>query len=223
MCPRAAAAILVVMLPLRKAYPLVACGGTAVAAVAFLSAHIGATGWRDVPIAVAPALGAGVALDVALVSAGVAGLALVAGLRATGAPAGRWPGRLLTAWAAATALLGTVPADTPRLVTGALSVVILFALPAATALLVPLLRQDERWAGTARPMEWLALAQGLGLAAITYVALPGHQVMIGLAERLLLGVELAAAGVLAVRLVRLTWAVRVRLPERVRVPLVGRG
>ena len=223
MCPGRRRAILEVMLPLRKAYPLIAGGGTVVAAVALMCAHIGVTGWWNVPIAVAPALDSGVSLEIALVSAGVAGFALVAGLRATGAPAGGWPERLLVAWAAATALLGTVPADTPRMVTGALSVVIVFAMPAATALLVPVLRQDERWAGTARPMEWLALAQGLGLAALTYVALPGHQVMIGLVERALLGAELAVAGVLAVRLVRLTWPVRVRLPERVRVPLVGRG
>lgn len=211
------------MLPLRKASALIACGGTLTAAVAFVLAHIGTAGWRDVPIGTALALDPGVSLEVALVAAGLAGLALVAGLRATGAPVGGPPERLLIAWAAAAALLGVAPATTPRLVTGALSVVLFVTLPVASALLVPALRQDARWARVARPIEWLALAQGLAVVAITYVALPGHQVMIGLVERLLLGVEVAAAGVLAVRLLQLTWPVPARLAGRVRVPLVGRS
>lgn len=211
------------MLPLRTACAVVACAGTAVAAVAFVVAHLGGTGWMDVTIGTTLARDPGVALEVALAAAGCAGLALVAGLPAAGAPVGGWPGALLTAWGAATALLGVAPAGTPRLVAGALSVTAYLTLPAATALLVPALREDARWAAVARPMEWLALAQGLGVVAITYVALPGHQVMIGLVERLLLGVELAAAGLLAVRLLWLCRGMTGRLAGRVRVPLVGRS
>jgi len=211
------------MLPLRTACAVVACAGTAIAAVAFVAAHIGATGWTDVTIGAALVLDRGVALEVALVAAGLSGLALAAGLRAAGAPVGGWPGGLLTGWGAATALLGVAPAGTPDLVVGALSAAVFLTLPAATALLVPVLRRDDRLAGAARPMEWLALAQGLGLVAITYVALPGHGVMIGLVERLLLGAEVAAAGVLAVRMLQVFRTMPSRPAGRGRIPLVGRS
>lgn len=215
---------------LRKAYPLIACGGLAVAVIAFVLAQTDSFAWLDGTIAAALTDGTGGSLPVALTSAGLAAFALVAGLHSTGAPVGGWPGRLLLGWAAATTLLPAVPAEAPWPVPVALSAVAFLTLPAATALLVPALRTDARWEGVARPMEWLALAQGLGLVAITYVALPGHQVMIGLVERLLLGVELAVVGVLAVRLAQLTraasgarlakrWSV---LARRGGVPLIGR-
>ncbi|HEY9524152.1 MAG TPA: hypothetical protein VIR33_12995, partial [Thermopolyspora sp.] len=65
--------------------------------------------------------------------------------------------------------------------------------------------EDERWRAVARPMEWLALAGGLGLAVTTYVALPGHQALLGPVERGLLAIEVATLGVLALRLLGLTW------------------
>jgi hypothetical protein len=209
------------MLPLRKAYPLVAAGGLVVAAIAFVVAHLVTTPWLDVSIGAALTLDSGLSLGVALASAGLAGLALVAGLRAVQAPIGGWPERLMLAWAAAVSLLAALPSGTPGFVAVVLCAVAFLTLPAATALLVPRLRADAGWEPVARPMEWLALAQGLGLVVLTYVVLPGHQVLIGLVERLLVGVELAVVGVLAVRLVQLAWAGAAdRLPKR--VTAVGR-
>ncbi len=211
------------MLPLRKAYPLIAATGIVIAAIAFAVAQIDTTAWLDLTIGASLALDTAMSLELALASAGLAGLALVAGLRATGAPVGGWPERLMFGWAAATCLLAALPAETPPYVAGALSGVAFLTLAAATALLVPLLRADARWEGVARPLEWLALAQGLGLVALTYVALPGHQVMIGLMERLLLGAEVAVAGLLAVRLLQLTWAESAaRVFKRGGVTLIGR-
>ena len=60
-----------------------------------------------------------------------------------------------------------------------------------------------RWPGRWSGWRWPA---GFGLLAITYVALPGDGVLIGLVERVLLGTEIALVGVLAVRLAQLTWA-----------------
>ncbi|MEV5412299.1 DUF998 domain-containing protein [Thermopolyspora sp. NPDC052614] len=211
------------MLPLRKAYSLIAATGLVIAMIAYAVAQIDTTAWLDRTIEASLALDSALSLEIALASAGLAGLALVAGLRAAGAPIVGWPERLMLGWAAAVSLLAALPAGAPRFVAGALSGAAFLTLAAATALLVPLLRADARWEGVARPMEWLALAQGLGLAAITYVALPGHQVMIGLVERLLLGAEVAVAGLLAVRLLQLTWAgPAARLVKRGGVTLIGR-
>jgi hypothetical protein len=211
------------MLPLRKAYPLIAATGIVIAAIAFAVAQIDTTAWLDLTIGASLALDTAMSLEIALASAGLAGLALVAGLRAAGAPVGGWPERLMLGWAAATSLLAALPAGAPPYLTGALSGVAFLTLAAATALLVPLLRADDRWEGVARPLEWLALAQGLGLVALTYVGLPGHQAVIGLVERLLLGAEVAVAGLLAVRLLQLTWAESAaRLVKRGGVTLIGR-
>ncbi len=68
------------------------------------------------------------------------------------------------------------------------------ALPAATAQLAGRFTDHEAWRPVARTLEWLTLLAGLGLAAVTYVALPGRGVMIGVAERGLLLVEFALVG-----------------------------
>lgn len=122
----------------------------------------------------------------ALAVLGLAALALPAALRGAGAPVQGWPERLLLAWG------------------GALAPVTLGALPVAAGLLAPRLAAAGPWRGAARPLEWLALAGGLGLAALTYVALPGDRVMIGLVERALLGVEAGTIALLAAWAVRLT-------------------
>lgn len=89
---------------------------------------------------------------------------------------------------------------------GYASAVAFVALPVAGALMVARLGEDERWRVVARPVEWLALLCGFGLAVVTYVALPGDRVFIGLAERGLLAAEIALVAVLAVRLAHLSRA-----------------
>ena len=141
----------------------------------------------------------------ALAVLGLAALALPAALRGAGAPVQGWPERLLLAWGGGLApvtLLPTVVAG--KAWTGHLSVAALGALPVAAGLLAPRLAAAGPWRGAARPLEWLALAGGLGLAALTYVALPGDRVMIGLVERALLGVEAGTIALLAAWAVRLT-------------------
>lgn len=147
----------------------------------------------------------------ALGALGLASLALVAGLRAVGAPIDGWPARLLCVWS--WALIALVAVSGVRAGFGwdsgwgsevdrAVSLAAFVSVPAAAAQLVGRFEGDERWRGIARPLEWLALAAGLGLATLTYVALPGHGVMIGLVERLLFAIELAILALLAGRLLR---------------------
>ncbi|MEV4102556.1 DUF998 domain-containing protein [Nonomuraea sp. NPDC049649] len=139
------------------------------------------------------------ALATAVIALG--SLALLAGLRAAGAPVRGTPERLLLVWSGAllTAPFGAGPVS--RYVT----VAAFACLPAAGALLVPRLSGDQVWRPVARTVEWLALAGGLGVLALTYVALPGEGVMLGLVERLLLGADVALLAVLAVWLVRVVW------------------
>ncbi|MEO3869854.1 DUF998 domain-containing protein [Nonomuraea sp. B12E4] len=143
---------------------------------------------------------------------GVGSLVLVVGLRAAGAPVRGLPERLLVVWSGALVVAALVPAtplgadpDLAAQIHRYASMAAFVSLPAAGALLVPRLTSDARWKPVARVVEWVALAGGFGLLAITYVALPGDRVMIGLVERLLLGAEVALLVVLGGWLVRLAW------------------
>jgi hypothetical protein len=199
-----------------KIYPLIACTGIATAAVA--TAAIGLIDPVPYPdplnltISEYAALSGGGVTQFAMASLGIASFALVAGLRAVKAPVGVAAERLMLVWSAALLVLAIVPAatsgplaDLSAQVHRYVSIAAFVAMPAAGALMVARFSEDERWRAVARPVEWLALAGGFGLLAITYVALPGDGVLIGLVERVLLGTEIALVGVLAVRLARLTW------------------
>jgi hypothetical protein len=118
-----------------------------------------------------------------------------------------WSGALAVAAVVPATSLGLEPAvQVHRWALGAAFV----SLPAAAALLVPRLTADDGWKPVARVVEWLALAGGLGLLAVTYVALPGGGVLIGLVEWALLGTEVALLAVLAGWLVRVVWLGNVR-------------
>ncbi|HEX4814826.1 MAG TPA: DUF998 domain-containing protein, partial [Nonomuraea sp.] len=138
--------------------------------------------------------------------------ALLAGLRAVGAPVRGMPERLLMVWSGALVVAAIVPTtpigadlDVAAQIHRYVSVAAFVSLPAAGALLVPRLGAHAEWKPVARAVEWVALAGGFGLLAITYVALPGGRVMIGLVERLLLGAEVTLLAVLAAWLTWLTW------------------
>ncbi|MEU1735694.1 DUF998 domain-containing protein [Streptosporangium sp. NPDC020145] len=210
------------MLALRRLYPLVACAGIAVAVGSMVVGQVVATTHSD-PFALTIGEYAAVegngTTELAMISLAVASLALVAGLRAARAPLGTAVERLLAVWSGALTVMAFVPAGVPGSagalddwmrdqVHGYASAVAFVALPVAGALMVTRLGEDERWKAVARPVEWLALACGFGLVAVTYVALPGDRVFIGLAEWVLLAAEIALVAVLAVRLAHLSRAGR---------------
>ncbi|MFI6297601.1 DUF998 domain-containing protein [Nonomuraea sp. NPDC050790] len=149
---------------------------------------------------------------------GLGSFVLLAGLRAAGAPIRGLPQWLLGVWSGALLVAAAVPTTpigmdmtTTALIHRYVSIAAFVSLPAAAALLVPRFAADARWKPIARTMEWLALAGGLGVLAIAYVAMPGDRVLIGLVERVLLGAEVAVLGVLAAWLVRLAWGKRVQI------------
>ncbi|MGV9325424.1 DUF998 domain-containing protein [Streptosporangium sandarakinum] len=215
------------MLASKRLYPLIACAGTAAAIVAAIAGQIDPDPQLDplnLTISEYAVLDRGGATEFAMACLGVASLALVAGLRAVRAPIGAAAERLMLAWSAALVVIAVVPTVAPGLAMdlGAqvhryVSIAAFLALPAAGALMAPGLGRDERWRVVARPVEWLTLAGGFGLLALTYVALPGDRVLIGLAERALLVTEVALLGVLAVRLAWLAW-----VPGAARTSRAGR-
>ncbi|WP_093258598.1 DUF998 domain-containing protein [Thermostaphylospora chromogena] len=218
------------MIPRRRLYPLVAGGGilgAAVAAVIDLVAPAPRLDVLNLTLSEYAAAQGGGVMGVTMALLGGAALALVAGLRAVGAPVWGAPGRLMSLWGGGmlVAAAGTyVGGPHAAVVHRGASLVALVSLPAAAGLLVPGLSADDRWRPVARAVEWLALAGGFGLLALTYVALPGERVMIGLVERSLLGVEVALLAVLTVRLVWLTqpWVARVAASPIVAKMIDGR-
>ncbi|WP_405143269.1 hypothetical protein OG589_37685 [Sphaerisporangium sp. NBC_01403] len=192
------------MLPLRRLNPLVAGTGVLVASIMMAVGLIGVPlDTLHLTIGRSAALDRGPATALAMVLLAASSLGLLACLRAVRAPVSGWPERLVAVWAASltgTALLpGTVAADI-------MIVVALVALAGAAALMVRRFGDDERWRPAARPLEWLSLGAGGALAVLTYVALPGHRVMVGTVEWSLLGIETAVLAVVAVHLTRITWS-----------------
>ncbi|WP_214415512.1 DUF998 domain-containing protein [Sphaerisporangium fuscum] len=189
---------------LRTLYPLAAGSGLLIASIMLVSGPASAS--RDVldlTIGQATALDQGGAGVFAMALLGLSCVALLAGMRAVGAPLSGWPERLTAAGAGALACAAVFP-GTPFsdivLVAG------LMSLAGAVALMVRRFAGDERWRAVARPFEWLALGAGGGLAVLTYVALPGHRVMIGLVEWALLAIEIAALALATAHLTRLAWS-----------------
>ncbi|WP_440067656.1 DUF998 domain-containing protein [Streptosporangium sp. OZ121] len=204
------------MLASKRLYPLIACAGLVVAVAVAAAGQADPVPYAnplDLTISEYAALDRTGATGLALAALGIAAFAVVAGLRAVGAPVGVLAGRLMLAWGVGLIVLAVVPAVLPGTGTDLISqtyryvsIAVLAAVPAAGGLTVARFGEDERWRPVARPLEWLTLAGGFGLLALTYVTLPGDGVLAGLVEWTLLGTEVALVGVLAVRLARLTWA-----------------
>ncbi|WP_431897122.1 DUF998 domain-containing protein [Nonomuraea sp. bgisy101] len=207
------------MAPLKRLYPLLACSLILFSVVAIVVGQFDPDPYLDpmnVTISEYAVADRGGVTEMAMAAMGLGSFALLAGLRVAGAPVRGMPERLMMVWSGAlivAAIIPTTPIGMDMTLTAQIhryvSVAAFVSLPAAAALLVPRLAADERWKTVARPVEWLALAGGLGVLAITYVALPGDRVMIGLVERGLLAAEVALLALLAARLVRLQW-VRMR-------------
>ncbi|WP_248963057.1 DUF998 domain-containing protein [Sphaerisporangium perillae] len=194
---------------LKRLYPLAAGVGMLVASITMAAGLIGTSpGILDVTIGRYAVLDHGGATEFVLAVLGLASLGLLAGMRAVRAPLAGWPERLVVAWAVS--LMGAAAVPHAGLA-DLLVAVALISLAGAAALMVRRFGDDERWKPAARPMEWLALGSGGGLAVLTYVALPGHQVMIGLVEWALLGVEATALAASAVQLMRIALPARARM------------
>jgi hypothetical protein len=200
------------MTAVKRLYPLIALAAITFA-VAGVLAGPGAS--MNVTVSEYAVADRGGVTELAMAVMALGSLALLGGLRAAGAPVRGVPERLLMVWSGAIAVAAVVPATPlglePALQVHRWALVAAFvSLPAAAALLVPRLAADEDWKPVARVVEWLALAGGLGLLAVTYVALPGGGVLIGLVEWTLLGAEVALLAVLAGWLVRVVWLGNVR-------------
>ncbi|MFG1708727.1 DUF998 domain-containing protein [Nonomuraea sp. M3C6] len=202
----------------KRLYPLIACASIVFSVVAIVVGQFGPDPYLDpmnVTVSEYAVSDRGGVTEVAMAVLGIGSLALLAGLRTAGAPIRGLPERLLMVWSGALVVAAVIP-TTPigeDLTLAAqihryVSIAAFVSLPAAGALLVPRLAADARWKPVARVVEWVALAGGFGLLAITYVAMPGDGVMIGLVERLLLGAEVALLAVLAGWLARLAWLPR---------------
>src|SRR5690606_27357654 len=214
---------------IRPLSPVIACAGLGTAMIALLAGLVG-TGAPADPVSMTisdhVARGGGV-LRPALAVLGAASLVLVAGLRAAGAPVRGRPAAWLAGWGVALITAAVLPV---RAATGGaeapweahlhhgVMIAAFVSVPVAALQLVGRFERDERWRVAARPVEWLTLPAGLGLTALTYVMLPGQGVMIGVVEGALLAVDTAILGVLAVRLLRLTWG---PVPRRGRRPAGG--
>ncbi|MFC4058501.1 DUF998 domain-containing protein [Planomonospora corallina] len=215
------------MLRLKTIHPLVwslvACAGILLAAVATVVGQIDPDPYLsplDLTVSEYAALDRGGATEFAMAALGVASFALVMGVRAVRAPVGAPAERLMLLWSAALVVIAVVPTTAPgvALDLGAqvhryVSIAAFAAMPVAGMSMVARLAGDERWRAVARPVEWLSLAGGFGLLALTYVALPGDRVLIGLAERVLLVTEVALLAVLVGRLLQLTWNRNTRVPQ----------
>lgn len=199
----------------KRLYPIIACGSIVFAVVGIVVGQlVPDPGLNPLNVTVSEyaVSDRGGVTEAAMVVLGLGSLILLRALKAAHAPVRGLPERLLWVWSGAlivAAIIPTTPIGQDLTLTAQIhryvSVAAFVSLPAAAALLVPRLAADEAWKPVARTVEWLALAGGLGVLAIAYVALPGERVMIGLVERLLLGAEVALLAVLAAWLVRLAW------------------
>lgn len=199
----------------KRLYPLIACASILFSVVAVVAGQFGPDPYLDpmnVTVSEYAVSDRGGVTEIAMAVLGIGSLALLLGLRSAGAPVRGLPERLLMVWSGALVVAAVIPTtpighdlDLAAQIHRYVSVAAFVSLPTAGALLVPRLTADAAWKPVARTVEWVALAGGFGLLAITYVAMPGERVMIGLVERLLLGAEVALLAVLAVWLMRLTW------------------
>lgn len=141
----------------------------------------------------------GGSLNAAMVVLGGAILALLAAMRAAGLRVPCLPATLLVLGGLGLAVAAWVPTDPPGqpmdlsgTVHRYVSVGAFIFLPLAGLLLVPHLTPR-----VGRRVRALALGSGVGLLALLYAAGPGHRELIGLAERLLVGVEVGMLLLLA--------------------------
>jgi hypothetical protein len=156
----------------------------------------------------------GVAIELAMVALSGGTLALLGGLVATRVPVRGLPTVFLLVWVFGLLVATVIPTDPPGMPEMSLgasvhryaSVAAFVALPAAVLVLAGRLRAREvvSWCSLVPVLRRLVAISAVGLAGLWYVAFPGDRVMMGLAERGLVGAEVAILFVLALRLMRVT-------------------
>ena len=192
--------------------------GLAVFALTTLALHVlqPALSFRDEAVSYYVHGNQGWLLTIGLIALGSASLALTAALvRATegsGARAGRW---LLCIWSVGVLLGGVFPADpagnwnappsVAGMIHGSAAMVAFLALPAGALFLARSFRRDPRWKGAAPLLLGLAVATAVSLA-VFYASLmpvfirPGPPILLGLSERILLGLYLVWLAAVAINL-----------------------
>ena len=152
----------------------------------------------------------GTAIEVAMVVLALGAAALLAGFAASGARVRVWHVALVGVWSVGLIVAAIVPTDpitattmsTAAQVHRYASVSAFVALPVAAYALARLGARTPEWGRTRRWVTWLCAVVAVGLGVFWYVAFPGDRVMMGLVERVLIGVELVMLGVLSVALLR---------------------
>ncbi|WP_066360588.1 DUF998 domain-containing protein [Herbidospora mongoliensis] len=207
----------------KRLFPALAVTGLVLAMAAVVAGQLDPTPHLDpvtLSISEYAAQERGMLTEFTLAMLGLASLVLLAGLKAASAPIDGWPERLLLLWSLTLLVVAVVPWTRAQ---DYLLVVAFIALPAATAQLAGRFTDHEQWRPVARTLEWLTLLAGLGLAAVTYAALPGRGVLIGVAERGLLLVEFALVGAVAWQLVRVGLMTAITtVPGVARQPVVNK-
>ncbi|WP_062350730.1 DUF998 domain-containing protein [Herbidospora yilanensis] len=204
----------------KRLSPVIAISGLVLAMAAVVAGQLDPSPHLD-PVALSiseyAAQERGVLTEFALAMLGLASLALLAGLKAAAAPIDGWPERLILLWSLT--LLGVAVIPWARAQDYLVAVAFL-ALPVATAQLAGRFGDHDEWRPVARTLEWLTLLAGLGLAAVTYAALPGRGMLIGAAERGLLVVEFMLVASIAWQLLRVgLMTVITTVPGVVRQPV----
>lgn len=157
-------------------------------------------------------------LTVGLLGLGIGSLALTAGIaRAVSGPgvrAGRW---LLVTWSIGVLFAGSFPADPPGnwdrpasiagMIHGNAALVAILTLPIAAFVLARSFRRDVLWQRRVTPLLVLAIATVLSMGAfmaslVPVMVSPGPPRLLGLTERILLGVYVVWLGVVAVGLLQ---------------------
>jgi hypothetical protein len=187
-------------------YGGLAAAGIAVAAALVVDGHVDPSSDLDpwsLTISDFAVSDRGGVIDVAMVVTALATVVTLAGLHAAGVRLRGWPVLLFSLWAGGLVLAAIVPTSEPGLpLNGAAyvhryaSVMAFAALPlAALTLSVRLLA-----GATVRCVRGLTITSAVCMLAMLYSAYPGHRMLIGLAERALIGSEVAVLVVLAAAL-----------------------
>jgi hypothetical protein len=194
------------------ALALVAAGGLILTVMLAVVGHVDAgSAYNPVTLTVSDyaVSDRGGPVDMAMVTLALASLALLLGLRVVRAPVRATTAALFLVWIAGLLASAAVPTDpigaqmsSAGLVHRYTSVSAFVSLPLAATVLSLRFDRDLRWRTIGPRMRLLAATSAAGLLLMLYVAFPGHRVMLGLVERVLILVEMGLLAVLAVRLFR---------------------
>ena len=157
-------------------------------------------------------------LTIGLLALGIGSLAVTAGVgRAVGGPGVRAGWWLLSIWSIGVLLAGIIPADPPGhwdkppslagMIHGNAALVAILTLPIAALVLARSFRHDPQWHRKVTVLLVLAIATALSMGAfmaslVPVMVSPGPPWLLGLTERILLGVYVVWLWIVAVGLLQ---------------------